>query len=56
MRFLTNLYVRAQESQKGQTMAEYALILAAVGVIVYVSYQTLGTSISTLLASVDAAL
>jgi len=34
-------------------MAEYALILAAVAVIVFVGYQTMGTTITTMLSSVD---
>jgi Flp pilus assembly pilin Flp len=38
----------------GQTMTEYALILAAVAVVVFVGYQTMGTDIQGLLNSVDA--
>jgi len=37
-------------------MAEYALILAAVAVIVYVAYQTMGTTITTLLGTADSQL
>jgi Flp pilus assembly pilin Flp len=40
-------------SARGQTMAEYALILLAVAVIVYASYQTFGTTISSDLTSVN---
>jgi len=40
-------------SSRGQTMAEYALIMAAVAVVVFVGYQTMGTTITTLLGSVD---
>ena len=43
----------ARSSAKGQTMAEYALIFLAVVVIVYVSYQTIGTTISSNVKSVD---
>ena len=46
-------FVKVREYQKGQTMAEYALILAAVAVVVFVGYQTMGTTITTLLTSVD---
>jgi Flp pilus assembly pilin Flp len=53
MDFMTKMFVRAQNWQKGQTMTEYALILAAVAVVVYAGYKTMGTSISGLLTSVD---
>jgi len=38
---------------RGQTMTEYALILAAVAVVVFAGYQILGTSINNMLSSVD---
>jgi Flp pilus assembly pilin Flp len=38
---------------RGQTMTEYAMILAAIAVVVLVGYQTLGTKTSALLTSVD---
>ena len=47
-------FVKAQEWHRGQTMTEYALILSAVAVIVYLGYQTMGTTITGLLTSVDA--
>ena len=53
---ITRMYVKVREYQRGQTMAEYALILAAVAVVVYVGYQTMGTTITTLLTSVDSEL
>jgi len=53
MNAITKLVVRAREFNRGQTMAEYALILAAVAVVVFVGYQTMGTTITTLLSSVD---
>jgi len=40
----------------GQTMTEYALILAAVAIVAVVAYTTLGTTISTLLTSIMACL
>ena len=45
--------IRIRESSRGQTMTEYALILAAVAVVVYAGYQTLGTQINQSLVSVD---
>src|SRR5579875_2649277 len=56
MEFITKLYVRANEFRKGQTMTEYALILSAVAIVVFVGYQTMGTDINTLLSSIDAQL
>lgn len=38
---------------KGQTMTEYAMILATVAVIVFVAFQVMGTTITTMIASVD---
>jgi Flp pilus assembly pilin Flp len=45
----SKLYVRLREFHKkltkGQTMTEYALILAAVAVVVFVTYQVMGQDI-----------
>jgi Flp pilus assembly pilin Flp len=55
--FLTTLYVKVREFHKklskGQTMTEYALILAAVAVVVFVTYEVMGQDISTLVNFVD---
>jgi Flp pilus assembly pilin Flp len=51
--FITRIFVRAREWHKGQTMTEYALILSAVAVVVYIGYQTMGTNITSLLTGVD---
>ena len=56
MNAVTKLVVKVREYDRGQTMAEYALILAAVAVVVFVGYQTMETTITTLLSSVDASL
>jgi Flp pilus assembly pilin Flp len=49
MEFLTRTFVRVREFQKrlskGQTMTEYALILAAVAVVVFVTYEVMGQKI-----------
>ncbi len=50
---ITKLYLKANDFARGQTMAEYALILAAVAIVVFVGYQTMGTTITTLLTAVD---
>ncbi len=53
MDLIRKLYLKADAFARGQTMAEYALILAAVAVIVYASYQTMGTTITAALSTVD---
>lgn len=53
---ITGMFVKVREYQRGQTMAEYALILAAVAVVVFVGYQTMGTTITSLLSNVDSSL
>jgi hypothetical protein len=49
MKFLTTVYMRLRELDKrltnGQTMTEYALILAAVAVVVFVTYEVMGQDI-----------
>jgi Flp pilus assembly pilin Flp len=53
---ITGMIVKMREYQRGQTMAEYALIMAAVAVVVFAGYQTMGTTITSLLTSVDSKL
>ena len=53
MDLIKKAYVKVDGFARGQTMAEYALILAAVAVVVFVGYQLMGTTITTLLTSVD---
>jgi Flp pilus assembly pilin Flp len=53
MEKITRLFVKVSEYHRGQTMTEYALILSAVAVVVFVGYQTMGTDIGNLLTSVD---
>ena len=57
MELLTKIYVQAREwhkgLSKGQTMTEYALILAAVAVVVFVTYETMGNDISALVNRID---
>lgn len=47
MDFVTRLYLRLKERQ-GQTMGEYALILAAVAIVAFAGYKILGTDINTM--------
>ena len=53
MDLIRKLYVKVDEFARGQTMTEYALILAAVAVVVFAGYQTMGSTISTLIGTVD---
>jgi Flp pilus assembly pilin Flp len=46
-------YVTTSESgERGQTMTEYALILAAVAIVAIVGYLALGTAVTTLINNV----
>jgi len=56
MGLLTKLYVRITEKNRGQTMTEYALILAAVAIIVVAGYRAMGTTVTTMLTTVDSQL
>lgn len=60
MNLISKTFVKARESlvrfHRGQTMTEYALILAAVAIVVYASYQLLGQDIGTLTSSIDSKL
>ena len=60
MQRVTKMFIRARESVLrelgGQTMTEYALILAAIAVVVYGTYVVLGNSIGSLASGVDSAL
>jgi len=53
MDLIRKLYARTDGFARGQTMAEYALILAAVAVVVFIGYQTMGSTITTMLTTVD---
>jgi Flp pilus assembly pilin Flp len=57
---MTRMYLKARELgkrlSKGQTMTEYALILAAVAIVVFITYEVMGQDISTLVNRIDTAL
>jgi Flp pilus assembly pilin Flp len=52
----SRLYVKVQEYRKAQTMTEYALILAAVAIVVFLTYEIMGQDITSLVNRVDTAL
>ena len=60
MESVTKIFIRAREamarSSRGQTMTEYALILAAIAIVVWGAYQLMGQDISNLASGVDSAL
>ena len=60
MRLVVGMYLKVRELGKrlgkGQTMTEYALILAAVAIVVFVTYEVMGQDISKLVNNVDSAL
>jgi Flp pilus assembly pilin Flp len=45
---LLSAYIGARYSARGQTLAEYALIFAALGLAVFAAYQSIGNSTKTL--------
>jgi Flp pilus assembly pilin Flp len=49
------MYTHLRE-QKGQSMTEYALIMAAVAVVAIVAYTALGTQVSTMVSNVTTSL
>jgi Flp pilus assembly pilin Flp len=56
MNRIKQLYVRTRESERGQTMAEYALVLLAVAVLAFAGYQRFGTSVGSDVASINTAM
>jgi len=60
MKSVTKIFIRARElvvrNIRGQTMTEYALILAAIAVVVYGAYSIMGKDIGSLASGVDSAL
>jgi Flp pilus assembly pilin Flp len=57
MESVTRAWVKVREwhkrLSKGQTMTEYALIMAAVAVVVFVTYETMGQDIGSLVNKVN---
>jgi Flp pilus assembly pilin Flp len=53
----TNMWIRAvRQMSNGQTMTEYALILAAVAIVVFAVYEVMGQDITALVNQIDSAL
>lgn len=59
MNFASRIYLRFIETprnQRGQTMTEYVLMVAAIAVAGYIAYQGLEVGINGLIAKVTASL
>jgi Flp pilus assembly pilin Flp len=56
MKCFNRLISRIRESQSGQTMTEYVLIIAAIAVAGYIAYQGLEGGINSIIANVTATL
>lgn len=57
MTFVTELFIRAREATarqlRGQTMVEYALIIAAIGVVAWGAYNLMGQDIGSMASGID---
>jgi len=60
MDWTMRLYLKARELgkrlSKAQTMTEYAFIVAAVAIVVYVSYEVMGQDLEKLVSNLDSSL
>ncbi len=53
MNIVTTLWATVKGFRKGQTMTEYALIMAAVAIVVFATYQVMGNDIGSLVNKVN---
>jgi len=56
MATIKKMYVKMRTLRRGQTMTEYALILAAIAVVVFITYQVMGQDIGQMVNKVNSAL
>jgi Flp pilus assembly pilin Flp len=56
MDVLLKVYARLSVLRKGQSITEYALILGAVAIAVYATYQTMGADIKVMIGNVNSSL
>jgi Flp pilus assembly pilin Flp len=60
MNLIAKCYIKSRETLlgyvRGQTMTEYALILAAIAVVVYGVYAAMGNNIGSLSNGIDSSL
>ena len=53
MHIVNTLLATVKGFRKGQTMTEYALIMAAVAIVVFATYQVMGNDIGSLVNKVN---
>ena len=53
MNAVRHLYSRNRKSAGGQTLAEYALILLAILIVVIAGYQAMGTTLKTSVENIN---
>lgn len=53
MDLIRKLFAKRKARARGQTMAEYAMIVSAVAVVVFAGYQATGTTINSLVSTID---
>jgi Flp pilus assembly pilin Flp len=53
MNAFVRLYLKVREMRRGQTMTEYALIMAAVAIVVFATYQLMGQDIGSMVNKVN---
>ena len=53
MELLRKLRLKPDYFSRGQTLAEYVLIVAAIAVVAFAGYQATGTTVSNLVTNVD---
>lgn len=56
MDFTRSLYVQISERSRGQTMSEYALIVAVLSIVAFGSVKSIGTTLHDLVSNVIALL
>jgi len=56
MATIKRMCVKMRTLRRGQTMTEYALILAAIAVVVFITYQVMGQDIGQMVNKVNSAL
>jgi len=56
MHFLNKAFLKTRQQLSRQTMIEYALILGAIAIAVFVTHQIMGQDINSLMNSVDSLL
>lgn len=53
MSLVTMLLTAVGRLRRGQTMTEYALIMAAVAIVVFATYQVMGNDIKSLVNTIN---